>query len=42
MEGYFDELSVVIANGQLDDETLSGIANHYGIQVVGPVPEGYL
>ena len=42
MEGYFDELSAAIANGQIDDETLSEIANRYGMEVVGPVPEGYV
>ena len=41
MEGYFDELSAAIANGQIDDETLSEIAIRYGMEIVGPVPEGY-
>ena len=41
MEGYFDELSAAISSGQMDPETLSEIANRYGMEVVGPVPEGY-
>jgi hypothetical protein len=41
MEGYFDELSAAIANGEMDPESLSAIANRYGMEVVGPVPEGY-
>jgi mannose-6-phosphate isomerase-like protein (cupin superfamily) len=41
MEGYFDDLSAAIANGQVDPEQLSEIANRYGMEVVGPVPEGY-
>jgi quercetin dioxygenase-like cupin family protein len=42
MVGYFDELSAAIASGDADDERLAGIARRYSMEVVGPVPEGYL
>lgn len=42
MEGYFDELSSAIANGVADPQALSEIAKRYGMEVVGPVPEGYV
>lgn len=41
MVGYFDELSAAIARGQMDDATLGEIATRYGMEVIGPVPEGY-
>ncbi len=42
MVGYFDELSAAIATGDADPERLEGIARRHGMDVVGPVPEGYL
>ena len=42
MVGYFDELSAAIARGDMDDETLGEIARRYGMEVIGPVPEGYV
>lgn len=42
MVGYFDELSAAIADGVADDERLGAIATKNGMEVVGPVPEGYL
>jgi mannose-6-phosphate isomerase-like protein (cupin superfamily) len=42
MVGYFDELAEAIANGAADDERLGAIAMKNGVEVVGPVPEGYL
>ena len=41
MIGYFDELSVAIARGD-GDADLSGIAERHGMEIVGPVPEGYV
>jgi quercetin dioxygenase-like cupin family protein len=41
MVGYFDELSAAIARDEMDDETLGEIAGRYGMEVIGPVPEGY-
>jgi len=42
MIGYFDELSAVLAKGEADADSLSQIADRYGMEVIGPVPEGYL
>ena len=40
MVGYFDELAAAIASGDVDDERLGAIAERYGMEVLGPVPEG--
>lgn len=42
MVGYFDELSTAIAADEADEARLDAIARRYGVEVVGPVPEGYL
>ena len=42
MIGYFDELSAAIAGGDASDAELAAIADRYGMDVIGPVPEGYL
>lgn len=42
MVGYFDELSAAIAADKADPAHLGAIASRYGMEVVGPVPEGYL
>jgi mannose-6-phosphate isomerase-like protein (cupin superfamily) len=42
MVGYFDELSASIAASDADPERLDAIAGRYGMEVTGPVPEGYL
>jgi len=42
MVGYFDELAAAIAAGEADDERLGAIAERYGMEVLGPVPEGYV
>ena len=41
MVGYFDELAAAIAAGRGEAE-LDAIAERYAMDVVGPVPEGYL
>lgn len=41
MVGYFDELSMATKEGHLDADSLSPIAKRYGVEVRGPVPEGY-
>src|SRR5687767_3028037 len=41
MVGYFDELAAAVASGEVDDERLGAIAANYGMEVLGPVPEGY-
>ena len=42
MVGYFDELAAAVASGDVDDERLGAIAERYGMEVLGAVPEGYL
>jgi hypothetical protein len=41
MVGYFDELSAALKSGRVGPDALSGIALKYGMEVRGPVPEGY-
>lgn len=41
MEGYFDELSAAIRTGA-DEAVLSNIATRYEMDIIGPVPHGYL
>ena len=41
MVGYFEELAAAIAAGEVGDEQLGAIAERYGMEVLGPVPEGY-
>ena len=42
MVGYFDDLSVAISSGEADPHVLSDIATRHAVEVIGPVPEGYL
>jgi len=42
MTGYFDELSTAIAAGEGDPASLDAIARRAGMEIVGPVPEGYV
>jgi quercetin dioxygenase-like cupin family protein len=42
MVGYFDELAAAITSGEVDDGRLAAIAERYGMEVLGPVPEGYV
>jgi len=42
MVGYFDQLSAAIKGGDADPDRLDEIARRHGMEVVGPVPEGYL
>lgn len=42
MVGYFDELAAAIAGGDVGDSLLAAIAERYGMEVLGPVPEGYM
>jgi mannose-6-phosphate isomerase-like protein (cupin superfamily) len=41
MVGYFDELSAALARGAAEAE-LAGIAERHGMEIIGPVPEGYV
>jgi quercetin dioxygenase-like cupin family protein len=40
--GYFDDLSTAIHAGRADPVVLSAIAAEYSMEVLGPVPAGYL
>jgi len=42
MVGYFDDLSGAMSRGEADEAELAEIAKRRGVEVVGPVPEGYL
>ena len=42
MVGYFDDLGEAIRQGTADEELLSEIAARYSMEVLGPIPEGYL
>jgi hypothetical protein len=42
MVDYFFDLSKAIARGAADPAELDDIARRHGMEVVGPVPEGYL
>lgn len=41
MIGYFDELAEAVGAGNVDEDHLGQIAERYGMEVLGPVPEGY-
>ena len=41
MVGYFDDLSAAVQSGRMEPDVLSEIALKYGMEVRGPVPEGY-
>jgi mannose-6-phosphate isomerase-like protein (cupin superfamily) len=42
MVGYFDDLSDAMTKGTADEEELAEIASRHSLEVIGPVPEGYL
>lgn len=42
MVDYFDKLSRAIADGNADPDVLDRIAAENGMEVIGPVPEGYI
>jgi mannose-6-phosphate isomerase-like protein (cupin superfamily) len=42
MVGYFDDLSEAMRRDVADPKRLDDIARRHGMEVVGPVPEGYL
>ncbi|MEO8470402.1 MAG: cupin domain-containing protein [Chloroflexota bacterium] len=41
MVGYFDELAAAVGSPDADSAALEGIAERYGMEITGPVPEGY-
>ncbi len=42
MVGYFEQLSAAITSGRADADRLDEIARRHHMEVLGPVPEGYL
>jgi mannose-6-phosphate isomerase-like protein (cupin superfamily) len=42
MVGHFDELGDAIRSGEADPQILGGIAERHAVEVIGPVPQGYL
>lgn len=42
MVGYFDELAEATSRGDVESAALSEIALRYSMDVIGPVPEGYV
>jgi hypothetical protein len=42
MVGYFDDLSAAIERGEADQNVLGDIARRHSMEIVGPVPEGYV
>jgi hypothetical protein len=42
MVGCFDDLSDAMKKGEADPDRLSEIATRHSVEVIGPVPEGYL
>lgn len=41
MVGYFDELAATVTNPDANETDLEGTAARYGMEITGPVPEGY-
>ena len=42
MVGYFDDVAAATKEGDLDPDRRSEIALRYAMEVIGPVPEGYV
>lgn len=42
MVGYFDDLSGALEAGDADPDALQDIAVRHSMEIIGPVPEGYL
>jgi mannose-6-phosphate isomerase-like protein (cupin superfamily) len=42
MVGYFDDVAAAVRAGNVDPDALSEIAGRYSMDVIGPVPEGYV
>ena len=42
MVGYFDDVAAATSTGDVDPDRLSEIALRYSMEVIGPVPEGYV
>jgi mannose-6-phosphate isomerase-like protein (cupin superfamily) len=42
MIGYFDDLSVAVRGGDVDESQLGDLAQKHSMEMVGPLPEGYV
>jgi mannose-6-phosphate isomerase-like protein (cupin superfamily) len=42
MVGYFDDLSEALRGDEVDDSLLADIAERHSMEIVGPVPDGYV
>jgi mannose-6-phosphate isomerase-like protein (cupin superfamily) len=42
MVGYFDDLSQAIRHDEVDESALADIARRHSMEIVGPVPDGYV
>jgi mannose-6-phosphate isomerase-like protein (cupin superfamily) len=42
MIGYFEDLSTALRDGEVEESLLDDIACRHSMEVVGPVPEGYV
>jgi mannose-6-phosphate isomerase-like protein (cupin superfamily) len=42
MVGYFDDLAEALKEGRVEEDALTDIARRHSMEVLGPVPEGYL
>jgi mannose-6-phosphate isomerase-like protein (cupin superfamily) len=42
MVGYFDEVSAAVLRGEVHESLLADIARRHSMEIVGPVPEGYV
>jgi mannose-6-phosphate isomerase-like protein (cupin superfamily) len=42
MVGYFDDVAAAVKAGDVDADELASIARRHSMDVIGPVPEGYV
>ena len=42
MTSYFDQLSAALQRGEADEVALAAIAEKNSVEILGPVPEGYI
>jgi mannose-6-phosphate isomerase-like protein (cupin superfamily) len=42
MIGYFEDLSAALRDGEVEESLLDDIARRHSMEVVGPMPEGYV
>ena len=42
MTSYFDQLGAALQRGEADEVALAAIAEKNSVEILGPVPEGYI